>query len=147
MRPISFSWSSAASHMHIRRPPWLGRHSSTVAKLTGQAAKQLEPSCKDVVVNLGRDPRKVLNVLTEQRVQHRRQLRRVEALACLAQGLRLFHDLIDGVQKQARGRALGAPYAPAKVLASTAVAPATMTRLRRTHGKASLDSINDWVVG
>jgi len=122
-----------------------------VAKLTRQAAKQLEPSCKDLVVNLvrhvGRDPRTVLDVHLEHRAQQRRQLPQVRASAGLTQGPRLFQDLIDGMQEQPRGRTLGAPYTPAEVFASAAVAPATMTRLRCTHGKAALNSIDDWVVG
>jgi hypothetical protein len=122
-----------------------------VAKLTGQATNQLEPSCKDLVVNLvhpvERVPRMVLNVRSEHRAQQRRQFPRVRASAALTQGPGLFHDLIDGMQKQARRRALGAPDTAAEVFASAAVAPATMTRLRRAHGKASLNSIDDRVVG
>ena len=101
----------------------------------------------NLVHHIGRDLRMVLNVRAEHRPQQRRQFPRVRASAALTQGPVLFHDLIDGMQKQPRGRALGAPYAPAEVFASAAIASATMTRLRRTHGKASLDSIDHWVVG
>ena len=140
-----------APHMCIRRTPLLGRHSSTVAKLTGQAAKRLEPSCNDVVLNLvhhiGRDLRMVLDVRAEHRLQQRRQFARVRASAARAQRPVLFHDLIDGMQKQARRRALGASDTAAEVFTSVAVAPATMTRLRRAHGKAALNSVDHWVVG
>jgi len=99
------------------------------------------------VHRIGRDLRMVLNVRAEHRPQQRRQFPRVRASAALTQGPVLFHDLINGMQKQPRGRALGAPDTAAKVFASTAIASAPVTRLGRTHGKAALNPIDHWVVG
>jgi hypothetical protein len=139
-----------ALHVSIRRLGCLRRHRSTVAKLTGQAAKQPDPSCKDVVVNLvrhvQRSPRIVLNIRSEYWAQQRWKFLRVRAPAGLPQGASLLQDLIDGVQEQCRRRAFCASHTAAQVLSGMSLAAATMANLRRAQCETSLNSIDDWVV-
>jgi hypothetical protein len=139
-----------ALHLSIRWLACLCRHSSTVAKVTGQATKQLGPSRKGLVVNLAnhvrRDPRMVLDVRSERRAQQRWKFPRVRASASLPLGTGLLQDLIDGVQEQRRRRTSCASHATAQVLSGMPLAAATMTSLHCAHCEASLNSIDDRVV-